>query len=237
MVLLGQFAGCHEVFLGFADALLLELGQGGELVGCQGRQELLDLLEPLVYGVPVLPLAFGQHELVVQGLAGLVGQFVGLVFRAGQPADRFGALACQQADDVALVEGVLGVTGQEQAHVRGDVGGVLVLLAGQAAGRAPAVVQREAGAGQGAVQAGDLGALLLELLLGRVVGLRRLLGLEVETLKVCQETCRGLLLRVGGGLGRRRRGCGRGCRREDRRGRRCRRHRRRAGTMQQPSPS
>ncbi|CAM5359559.1 hypothetical protein SVIOM74S_07419 [Streptomyces violarus] len=102
---------------------------------------------------------------------------------------------------MALVDRVLRVAGQEQAYVRGDVGAALVLLPGQAARRAPAVVQGEPGAGQSAVEAVGLGALFLQLLLGGVVGLGGLFGLPVMLLKVRQKTGDGGGVLGGGGMG------------------------------------
>ncbi len=88
---------------------------------------------------------------------------------------------------MALVERVLRIAGEQETDVRGDGGAVLVLLPGQPSRGTAAVVEGETGAGQFGVEPVDLGALLLQLLLGGVVRLRGLFGTLIEGLKIRQE--------------------------------------------------
>ncbi|ARX86405.1 hypothetical protein SMD44_05876 [Streptomyces alboflavus] len=133
-------------------------------------------------------MPLGEGLLRGQGAPRRAGEAVGLLLAVDEPGDGRGPVGGGAAQDVALVKGALRIPGEEEAYVRGDLdGAVLVLLAGEAAGRAPAGVRGGAGLREAAVEAGDLAALVGQLLLGRVVRLRGLLGLAVQTLKVRQE--------------------------------------------------
>ncbi|CAM5238165.1 hypothetical protein SALBM311S_11587 [Streptomyces alboniger] len=164
----------------------------------EGGQESLDAPEAFADVVADLLLPCDEGELVVQGLAGLAGQVVGLLLAADQAAHRLGPFPGQLADHMALVEGVLGIAGEEKADVRGEAGGALVLLPGQPARRAPAVVQGEPGQGERVLQPFGLGALPRQLFLGGVVRLGGLLRLPVQALKVRQQLGQGAVAGLGG---------------------------------------
>jgi len=174
-----------------------EQGEPGELVRGEGGEESLDVAEPPPDVVEGLLLAGGEGELGVEGGAGAARQGVAAVLVLGEPGGRGGAVAGELSDDVALVQGVLGVLGEEQPDVGGDVGVGLVLLAGEASGGVAAVVEGEPGARQLGVEAGDFTALRLEPLLGRVVRLGGRLRLPVQPLKLRQQLGDGPLSWLG----------------------------------------
>ena len=120
--------------------------------------------EALADLVPLLLLPLGERESAVQRLAGGPRQLVGPLLAAGEALHGLRPLQRQLPDHMALVEGVLRIAGEQQPYVGGDLPAALVLLAGEPAGRAAAVVQREAGRGEAGVEPVGLGALLLQLL-------------------------------------------------------------------------
>lgn len=177
----------QQVLLGTVGAPLFETGQFGQLLGGEVGEELLDLLEALLHVVllPLLPL--GERLLLVERPARGAREVGGLPLAPGEPVDGGLAFAGRAGQDVALVERALRVFGEQHPHVRGEIAAALVLLAGEAAGGAPA--PRERGA-RGGERCGDplvLGLAALQLDVGGLVRLGRLLRLPVQRLEPAQQ--------------------------------------------------
>lgn len=183
----GQRPRGDQGALGLLRVPLFEPGQLGELGAGELGQHRLDGLQPRPDRVPLLLLLRGQHLLPVEDLAGLGRQLVGVLLGAGEPLHRRRPPGRRAPDHMLLVQEVFGVPGQQEPHVRGEVGPALVLLPGQPPRLVAAVGQRGPGGDESDVELLRLCRALLQLGGGPVVRLGGLLGLLVQLPQLGQE--------------------------------------------------
>lgn len=199
-------ARSDQLLLRLVRVGLLALGDRRDLLGGERGEHLLDIGQLRPDRVALLLLLRGERLLFGEHLPGLGGEGVGAPLAVGEPGDGRQPALLRPVHQMLLIQGVLGIVGEQQLHIGGEFGGALVLLAGQLPDLGPAAHQGLARAGEARSDVLHLGLLGLELDLGGVVVLGRLLGLLVQLSHVgeqCGDAARGAVVRYRCRPGRR----------------------------------